>query len=132
MLFGQQEVMRRNLAGHAQSVAPRLPHRGQRRGRRGVRHVQMSVRVAQLGHQANVALHHARFGLRRHAAQPQLERHRPQIHAGALRQRVSSACWITLSPTRAAAASVSRIMLSFRIGWPSSVTATAPADLSAA
>ncbi len=46
--------------------------------------------------------------------------------------RVSSACWITLRPTRAAAASVSRITLSFRIGWPSSVTATAPADLSAA
>ena len=33
MLFGQQEVMRRNLAGHAQPVAPRLPHRSQRRGR---------------------------------------------------------------------------------------------------
>ena len=46
--------------------------------------------------------------------------------------RVSSACWITVSPTRAAAARVSRIMLSFRIGLPSSVTATAPADLSAA
>ncbi len=46
--------------------------------------------------------------------------------------RVSSACWITVSPTRAAAASASRIMPSFRIGCPSSVTATAPADLSAA
>ena len=46
--------------------------------------------------------------------------------------RVSSACWMTLSPTRAAAARVSRMMPSLRMGWPSSVTATAPADLSAA
>ena len=47
--------------------------------------MQMRMRVAQFRHQANIALHEARFGLRRHAAQPQLERHRAQVHARALR-----------------------------------------------
>ena len=64
VLFGQQEVMRRNLAGDAQPVAPRLPHGGQRRGGGCVRHVQMRMRVAQLRHQANVALDDARSRLR--------------------------------------------------------------------
>ena len=44
--------------------------------------------------------------------------------------RVSSACWITGSPARAAAASAWCMMASPRIGLPSSLTATAPAALS--
>ena len=44
--------------------------------------------------------------------------------------RVSSACWITGSPARAAAASAWCMIASPRIGLPSSLTATAPAALS--
>ena len=44
--------------------------------------------------------------------------------------RVSSACWITGKPARAAAMSASCMIASPRIGLPSSVTATAPAALS--
>jgi hypothetical protein len=47
--------------------------------------MQMGAGVAQLGHQANVALDHA-DSASGHAAQAQLERHRPGVHAGALGQ----------------------------------------------
>jgi len=47
--------------------------------------MQMRMRLAQLGHQANIALHHARLCFGRHAAQSQPERHRAKIHARTLR-----------------------------------------------
>ena len=86
VLVGEQEVVRSNLAGHAQPIAAGLAHGVQRGGRGGVGHVQVGADLAQLRDQPNVALHHAGFGLRRHSPQPQLEGDRPQIHAGALRQ----------------------------------------------
>ncbi len=92
VLLGQQKVMRSHLAGHAQPVAPRLAHGGQRGGRRSVRHVQVGARLAQLRHQPDVALDDARFGLGGHPAQPQLERHRPQFMLAPCVSRVSSAC----------------------------------------
>ena len=63
---------------------------------------------------------------------PSLNETGPRFMLAPCVSRVSSACWITVSPTRAAAARASRITLSFRMGWPSSVTATAPADFRAA
>ncbi|MGD1064350.1 MAG: hypothetical protein ABR860_13910, partial [Terracidiphilus sp.] len=56
VFLGQQEVMRRHLARDAQPVAPRLPHCRYGRSSGRVRHMQMRMRLAQLGHQANVAL----------------------------------------------------------------------------
>ncbi len=82
VLFGEQEVMRRDFAGDAQSVAARLAHGGHSRGGGGVRDVQMRARVAQLGDQADVALDEAGLGFGRHAAQAELER-----------QRARRSCW---------------------------------------
>ena len=86
VLIGEQKVMRRNLAGHAESVAPRLPHCGERRrGCRNVGNVQVRTRILQFCNQANVALHDAGFGFGGHSAQTQLERNGPKVHAGAFR-----------------------------------------------
>ena len=86
VLFGQQKVVRRDLAGDAQAVAARLAHRGNGGRCRSMRDVQMRAGVAQLGDEADVALHQCRLSLRRHAAQSQPERDGPGIHAGALGQ----------------------------------------------
>ena len=74
VLVGEQEVVRRHLAGDAQAVAAGLAHGGQRRGGRGVGHVQVDAGVAQLGDQADVALDDGGFGLGWHAAQTQAGR----------------------------------------------------------
>ena len=84
MLFGEQEVVRSHLAGDAQSTAPSLAHCGERGSGRSVGHMQMGAGIAQFSHQADVALDHSGLGFRRHSAQSELERHRPQVHAGAL------------------------------------------------
>ena len=47
VLFGEQEMMRRDFAGDAQSVAARLAHGSHGSGRGGVGHVQMHA-----GHRA--------------------------------------------------------------------------------
>ena len=59
MLFGEQEVVRRDLAGDAQSVAPRLADGGHRRGGRGMRDMQMGARIAQFGDEPDVAFNKA-------------------------------------------------------------------------
>ncbi len=86
VLFREEKMVRSHFASDAQAAAPGLAHRSQRRGGGCVRHVQVDAGVAQLGDQPNIALHQAGLSLSRHAAQPQLERHRSSVHAGALRK----------------------------------------------
>ena len=62
VLFGEQEMMRRDFAGDAQSVAARLANGGDRRGSGRVGHVQVDARVAKFGDKADVALDETAFG----------------------------------------------------------------------
>ena len=86
VFLSEQKVMRRHLAGNAKPAAPSLANGGQSSGGGGVSNMQMSARLAQFSNQADVTLHHAGLSFRRHTAQTQFERHRPQVHARALRE----------------------------------------------
>jgi len=72
--------------------------------------MQVGAGVAQFGHQADVALHDGDSASAGMPRRPSLKAMTPAfmlpVHPAPWVIRVSSACWITLNPTRAAAARV--------------------------
>ena len=133
MLFGQQKVMRRHLAGHAQPVAPRLAHGGQRGGGGDVRHMQVGARVAQFGDQADIALDDASIRPRSACrADPSLKAIGPAFMlAPCGHPRILGMLDHGQAHARRGGQRFAHDVV-FENRMPSSVTATAPADLSAA
>jgi hypothetical protein len=129
VFIGQREMVRRNLERDARFGALAAAHTLQRVGRGKMGDVQAGI--GNVHRELHVTLDDRRFGSRRHAAQSETERTRARVHGAILGHARVFGVLHDREIQLSAQASASRMMLSSRMGLPSSVTAIAPAVCSA-